>query len=89
MSFAASEFASFVTVIYGLLILFGQFVAQGVVEEKTSRVVELLLGAGLIAAGRRRAPVVGVVAAGADHPAPSPSNKREPSRSTDTRQSRS
>ncbi|TFV90664.1 ABC transporter permease [Blastococcus sp. CT_GayMR16] len=30
-------------VLYGLLILFGQFVAQGVVEEKSSRVVELLL----------------------------------------------
>jgi len=29
--------------LYGLLILFGQFVAQGVVEEKASRVVELLL----------------------------------------------
>ena len=32
-----------VAVIYGLLILFGQFVAQRVVEEKSSRVVELLL----------------------------------------------
>jgi ABC-2 type transport system permease protein len=32
-----------VAVLYGLLILFGQFVAQGVVEEKASRVVELLL----------------------------------------------
>ncbi len=32
-----------VAVLYGLLILFGQFVAQGVVEEKSSRVVELLL----------------------------------------------
>lgn len=32
-----------VVVLYGLLILFGQFVAQGVVEEKSSRVVELLL----------------------------------------------
>jgi ABC-2 type transport system permease protein len=32
-----------VAVLYGLLILFAQFVAQGVVEEKTSRVVELLL----------------------------------------------
>ena len=32
-----------VGVLYGLLILFGQFVAQGVVEEKSSRVVELLL----------------------------------------------
>ena len=32
-----------VGVLYGLLILFGQFVAQGVVEEKASRVVELLL----------------------------------------------
>jgi len=32
-----------VVVLYGLIILFGQFVAQGVVEEKSSRVVELLL----------------------------------------------
>jgi ABC-2 type transport system permease protein len=32
-----------VAVLYSLLILFGQFVAQGVVEEKASRVVELLL----------------------------------------------
>jgi ABC-2 type transport system permease protein len=32
-----------VAVLYGLLIMFGQFVAQGVVEEKSSRVVELLL----------------------------------------------
>ena len=32
-----------VFVLYTLLILFGQFVAQGVVEEKSSRVVELLL----------------------------------------------
>jgi ABC-2 type transport system permease protein len=32
-----------VGMLYGLLILFGQFVAQGVVEEKSSRVVELLL----------------------------------------------
>jgi ABC-2 type transport system permease protein len=32
-----------IAVLYGLLILFGQFVAQGVVEEKSSRVVELLL----------------------------------------------
>jgi ABC-2 type transport system permease protein len=32
-----------VVVLYSLLILFGQFVAQGVVEEKSSRVVELLL----------------------------------------------
>ncbi|MGY1670721.1 ABC transporter permease [Geodermatophilus sp. SYSU D00710] len=32
-----------VVVLYSLLILFGQFVAQGVVEEKASRVVELLL----------------------------------------------
>ncbi|MGY1846500.1 MULTISPECIES: ABC transporter permease [unclassified Blastococcus] len=32
-----------VALLYGLLILFGQFVAQGVVEEKASRVVELLL----------------------------------------------
>jgi ABC-2 type transport system permease protein len=30
-------------VLYSLLLLFGQFVAQGVVEEKASRVVELLL----------------------------------------------
>ncbi|HYH26606.1 MAG TPA: ABC transporter permease [Blastococcus sp.] len=30
-------------VLYSLLVLFGQFVAQGVVEEKSSRVVELLL----------------------------------------------
>jgi ABC-2 type transport system permease protein len=32
-----------VVVLYGLLVLFGQFVAQGVVEEKSSRVVEVLL----------------------------------------------
>jgi ABC-2 type transport system permease protein len=32
-----------VALLYSLLILFGQFVAQGVVEEKSSRVVELLL----------------------------------------------
>ncbi|WP_369131680.1 ABC transporter permease [Modestobacter sp. I12A-02662] len=32
-----------VIVLYSLIILFGQFVAQGVVEEKSSRVVELLL----------------------------------------------
>ncbi|NEK94785.1 ABC transporter permease [Modestobacter muralis] len=32
-----------VVVLYSLLLLFGQFVAQGVVEEKSSRVVELLL----------------------------------------------
>ena len=32
-----------VSLLYTLLILFGQFVAQGVVEEKSSRVVELLL----------------------------------------------
>ncbi|MET0763489.1 MAG: ABC transporter permease [Blastococcus sp.] len=32
-----------VGVLYSLLIMFGQFVAQGVVEEKASRVVELLL----------------------------------------------
>ncbi len=32
-----------VGILYGLLVLFGQFVAQGVVEEKASRVVELLL----------------------------------------------
>ncbi|TYP86162.1 ABC transporter permease [Blastococcus xanthinilyticus] len=32
-----------VLLLYGLLIMFGQFIAQGVVEEKSSRVVELLL----------------------------------------------
>jgi ABC-2 type transport system permease protein len=32
-----------IIVLYGLLILMGQFVAQGVVEEKSTRVVELLL----------------------------------------------
>jgi ABC-2 type transport system permease protein len=32
-----------VSLLYSLLILFGQFIAQGVVEEKSSRVVELLL----------------------------------------------
>jgi ABC-2 type transport system permease protein len=32
-----------VAILYGLFILFGNFVAQGVVEEKASRVVELLL----------------------------------------------
>ncbi len=32
-----------VVMLYSLIILFGQFVAQGVVEEKSSRVVELLL----------------------------------------------
>lgn len=32
-----------VGVLYGLLLMFGNFVAQGVVEEKSSRVVELLL----------------------------------------------
>ncbi len=32
-----------VAVLYGLLILMGQYVAMGVVEEKSSRVVELLL----------------------------------------------
>jgi ABC-2 type transport system permease protein len=32
-----------VAVLYSLLVLFGQFLAQGVVEEKASRVVELLL----------------------------------------------
>lgn len=32
-----------VVLLYGLLVLFAQFVAQGVVEEKASRVVELLL----------------------------------------------
>jgi ABC-2 type transport system permease protein len=34
-----------VFVLYGLLILYGQWVAQGIVEEKQSRVVEVLLGA--------------------------------------------
>ncbi len=34
-----------VGVLYGLLILYGQWVAQGVVEEKSSRVVEVLLSA--------------------------------------------
>ena len=34
-----------VSLLYFLFILFGQFVAQGVVEEKSSRVVELLLAA--------------------------------------------
>ena len=64
-----------VGVLYGLLILFGQFVAQGVVEEKSSRVVELLLatmkpwqllagkivGLGLLGSGpdRRRSPPSG------------------------------
>ncbi|SNS69732.1 ABC-2 type transport system permease protein [Geodermatophilus saharensis] len=32
-----------VVLLYSLIVLFGQFVAQGVVEEKASRVVELLL----------------------------------------------
>lgn len=32
-----------IAVLYSLLVLFGQFLAQGVVEEKSSRVVELLL----------------------------------------------
>ena len=32
-----------IVLLYGLLIMFGQFIAQGVVEEKASRVVELLL----------------------------------------------
>ena len=41
-------------VLYGLLILFGQFVAQGVVEEKASRVVELLLATMKPVAAARR-----------------------------------
>ena len=43
--------------LYSLLILFGQFVAQGVVEEKSSRVVELLLATMQpVAAARRQDP---------------------------------
>lgn len=34
-----------VTSLYGLLVLYGQWVAQGIVEEKQSRVVEVLLSA--------------------------------------------
>jgi ABC-2 type transport system permease protein len=34
-----------VFVLYGLLIFYGQFVAQGIIEEKSSRVVEILLSA--------------------------------------------
>ena len=63
-----------VVILYSLLILFGQFIAQGVVEEKSSRVVELLLatmrpwqllagkilGLGLLALGQILA--IGVVA---------------------------
>ncbi|MBJ7453542.1 MAG: ABC transporter permease, partial [Blastococcus sp.] len=63
-----------VVILYSLLILFGQFIAQGVVEEKSSRVVELLLatmrpwqllagkilGLGLLALGQIVA--IGVVA---------------------------
>ncbi len=66
-----------VVILYSLLILFGQFIAQGVVEEKSSRVVELLLatmrpwqllagkilGLGLLALGQIVA--IGVVAVGA------------------------
>lgn len=66
-----------VVVLYSLLILFGQFIAQGVVEEKSSRVVELLLatmrpwqllagkilGLGVLALGQMVA--IGVVAVGA------------------------
>ncbi len=67
-----------VVILYSLLILFGQFIAQGVVEEKASRVVELLLatmrpwqllagkilGLGLLALGQIVAiGVVGVTAA--------------------------
>ena len=65
-----------VVILYSLLILFGQFIAQGVVEEKSSRVVELLLatmrpwqllagkilGLGLLALGQIVA--IGVVAVG-------------------------
>ncbi len=66
-----------VVILYSLLILFGQFIAQGVVEEKSSRVVELLLatmrpwqllagkilGLGVLALGQIVA--IGVVAVGA------------------------
>ncbi|MDT0275768.1 ABC transporter permease [Blastococcus goldschmidtiae] len=66
-----------VVILYSLLILFGQFIAQGVVEEKSSRVVELLLatmrpwqllagkilGLGLLALGQIVA--IGVVAVAA------------------------
>jgi len=66
-----------VTVLYGLLILIGQYVAMGVVEEKSSRVVELLLstirpwqllagkviGLGLL--GLAQLVVIGVVGVGA------------------------
>jgi len=42
-----SGFVTFVAILllYMLLIFFGQFIAQGVVEEKASRVIELLLAA--------------------------------------------
>ncbi|SFK86344.1 ABC transporter permease [Geodermatophilus ruber] len=65
-----------VAVLYSLLILFSQFVAQGVVEEKASRVVELLLAtmrpwqllagkiAGLGALGLGQIVLIGVVATG-------------------------
>ena len=43
-----------VVLLYGLLIMFGQFIAQGVVEEKSSRVVELLLATMRGAGGPRR-----------------------------------
>ncbi len=66
-----------VSVLYGLLILIGQYVAMGVVEEKSSRVVELLLstirpwqllagkviGLGLL--GLAQLVVIGVVGVGA------------------------
>jgi ABC-2 type transport system permease protein len=66
-----------VAVLYGLLILFAQFVAQGVVEEKSSRVVELLLATmrpwqllagkiiGLGVLGLGQIVVIGVVGVGA------------------------
>ncbi|MBN1091503.1 ABC transporter permease [Blastococcus sp. TML/M2B] len=66
-----------VVILYSLLILFGQFIAQGVVEEKASRVVELLLatmrpwqllagkiiGLGVLALGQMV--LIGAVAVGA------------------------
>jgi ABC-2 type transport system permease protein len=66
-----------VGVLYGLLILFAQFVAQGVVEEKSSRVVEVLLATmrpwqllagkilGLGVLGLGQIVVIGVVGVGA------------------------
>ena len=65
-----------VGLLYFLLMLFGQFVAQGVVEEKSSRVVELLLATmrpwqllagkilGLGALGLAQIVVIGVVGGG-------------------------